>query len=62
VSFTECEQACQNNAECRAFEYGTFPARCTSEDLCKCWLVTGLCSHPHAHSGYNVNFIDRLWQ
>jgi len=66
-SFAACAQQCWASASCKGIEFGrSLPTtdsnnRCTSDDLCKCYLVTGSCSDPKTHLGYSIYLKPQVW-
>jgi hypothetical protein len=53
ITLATCQQSCLDNADCTGIEYGV-GNRCTNSASCRCFMITGDCSNPKAHSGYNA--------
>jgi len=58
VSFASCQQSCAGRYDCIGIEFGNIGQRCENEDSCKCWLITGSCTSPQSHTGYNILIND----
>jgi hypothetical protein len=63
VSWYRCHDACQAEEECLGFQYGKDNPdseldKCTAEDLCSCWLITGACSDTAVNRGYDAFLFD----
>jgi len=59
VSFDDCATACHDLSSCHGIMYGNYldeNSECASVDQtsCTCRLVTGECSHPQRHEGFNI--------
>lgn len=49
VSWSQCHDECETSPECIGFQYGKESEdsehdRCTTPDLCACWIINGACS------------------
>jgi len=58
VSFASCQQSCAGRYDCIGIEFGNIGQRCEHEDSCKCYLITGSCTNPQSHTGYNIFIND----
>jgi len=59
VSWRKCHDECETSPECMGFQYGKNSEdgdqdRCTTEDLCSCWLVHGACSQISVNKAYDA--------
>lgn len=59
VSWQHCHDECQTSPDCMGFQYGkdsvdTEIDRCSSPDLCACWLIVGACPELSVNRAYDA--------
>jgi hypothetical protein len=60
VSWQHCHDECETAPDCMGFQYGKNNEvddqldRCTSPDLCACWLITGSCTQQNRNPAYDA--------
>jgi hypothetical protein len=60
VSWKRCHDECMTSPECMGFQYGkdndadADTDRCTSPDLCSCWLISGACPNLAVNRQYDA--------
>jgi len=64
VSWKKCHDACETAPDCMGFQFGKDNKdseldRCTSPDLCSCWLVNGACPDISVNRAYDA-FLFRV--
>lgn len=59
ISWTQCHDHCETVPECIGFQYGKENSdseldRCTTPDLCACWIINGACSDRAVNPSYDA--------